>query len=63
MNHSMYGADHRTHLKIVILGILGATLVAVIGTFAHVSEVDLNTAALVKVDHSTTLSGRLPAIR
>ena len=31
MNHSLYSADARTHLKIVILGLVCATLVAVIG--------------------------------
>jgi hypothetical protein len=63
MNHSMYDADRRTHLKIVALGLLGAILVMVIGTFAHVSDVDLGTAPLVKAGQSTTLSGHLPAIR
>jgi len=28
MNHSMYSADGRTHLKIVVIGLLCATLVA-----------------------------------
>ena len=63
MNYSMYGADRRTHLKIVALGLLCAILVMVIGTFAHVSDVDLGTAPLVKAGQSTTLSGHLPAIR
>ncbi len=63
MNHSIYNADHRTHLKIVVLGLLGAILVTVVGTFAHVSDIDLGTAPLVKATHSTTVSGRLPAIR
>ena len=63
MAHSMYGADARTHLKIVVLGLLGAILVTVVGTFAHVSDIDLGTAPLVKASHSTTVSGRLPAIR
>ena len=63
MNHSIYNADHRTHLKIVVLGLLGAILVTVVGTFAHVSDIDLGTAPLVKASHSTTVSGRLPAIR
>jgi len=50
-------------LKIVVLGLLGAILVTVVGTFAHVSDIDLGTAPLVKASHSTTVSGRLPAIR
>jgi len=63
MNHSMYGADRRTHLKIVVVGLLCATLVAAVGIFAHVSDVDLGTAPLVKAGQPTALSGRLPAIR
>ncbi len=63
MNHSIYSANRRTHLKIVLLGLLGAIFVTVVGTFAHVSDIDLGTAPLVKASHSTTVSGRLPAIR
>jgi hypothetical protein len=63
MNHSIYNADRRTHLKIVIVGLLCATLVAVIGVFAHVNDIDLGTAPLVKAGQSTVLSGRLSAIR
>ncbi|MGA3309691.1 MAG: hypothetical protein ABSD08_13920 [Xanthobacteraceae bacterium] len=63
MNHSMYSADRSTHLKIVVVGLLCATLVAGVGIFAHVSELDLGTAPLVKAGQSTTVSGHLPAIR
>ncbi len=63
MNYLIYSANRRTHLKIVVLGLLGAILVTVVGTFAHVSDIDLGTAPLVKAGQSTTLSGRLPAIR
>jgi len=64
MNHSMYSADRNTHLKIVVLGLLCATVVAVVGIFAHVrSDIDLGTAALVKAGRPTTLSGHVPNIR
>jgi len=64
VNHSIYSADRSTHLKIVVVGVLCATLVAAVGTFAHVSNgVDLGTAALVKPDQARTLSGQLPVIR
>ncbi|HUC70152.1 MAG TPA: hypothetical protein VMS01_03065 [Stellaceae bacterium] len=64
MNHSMYSADRGTHVKIVILGLVCATMVAVIGIFAHVSSnIDLGTAALVKAGQPTTLSGQAPTIR
>jgi hypothetical protein len=59
----MYGADRRTHLKIVVVSLFCAALVSAVGVFAHVSDVDLGTAPLVKAGHSTTLSGNLRAIR
>jgi hypothetical protein len=63
MNHSMYSADRGTHLKIVVIGLLCATLVAFVGIFAHVSDIDLGTAALVKAGQPTTVSGHIPTIR
>jgi hypothetical protein len=63
MNHSMYSADRRTHLKIVVIGLVCATVVAVVGIFANVHDVDLGTAPLVKAGQLTAVSGRLPAIR
>ena len=64
MNHSMYSADRVTHLKIVVIGIACATVVAVVGIFANVGGgLDLGTAPLVKAGQTTTLSGHLPAIR
>jgi hypothetical protein len=59
MNHSMYGADRRTHLKIVIVGLLCATLVAAVGIFAHVSDIDLGTSP-IKAGQPTAMSGQLP---
>ena len=61
MNHSMYNADRRTHLKIVVIGLLCATVVAAVGIFAHVSDVDLGTAPLVKAGQPTAVTGHLPA--
>ena len=63
MNHSMYSADRRTHLKIVVIGLLCAIVVAAVGIFARVSDVDLGTAPLVKAGQPTAISGHLPAIR
>jgi len=63
MSHSMYGADRRTHLKIVVVGLACATLVAVVGIFAHVSDIDLGTAPLVKAGQPTAVSGHMPTIR
>jgi hypothetical protein len=63
MNHSMYSADRGTHLKIVVIGLVCAIMVAAVGIFARVSDVDLGTAPLVKAGQPTAVSGRLPAIR
>jgi hypothetical protein len=63
MNHSIYSADRATHLKIVVVGLLCAVLVAAIGTFAHISDVDLGTTQLVKAGQPTAVSGRLPDVR
>jgi hypothetical protein len=63
MNHSLYSADRSTHLKIVVVGILCATVVAAVGTFARVSTLDLGTAPLVKAGQPTAITGQLPAIR
>lgn len=63
MNHSMYSADRGTHLKIVVIGLVCATVVAVVGIFAHVNDIDLGTDVLVKAGQPTALSGRMPTIR
>jgi hypothetical protein len=63
MSHSMYSADRGTHLKVVVIGLACATLVALVGIFAHVRDIDLGTAPLVKAGQPTAVSGRLPIIR
>jgi hypothetical protein len=61
MNHSMYSADRATHLKIIVIGLLCATVVAAVGIFAHVGgNIDLGTDILVKAGQPTTFSGHLP---
>lgn len=64
MNYSMYNADRGTHLKILVVGLVCATLVAAVGIFAHISnEVDLGTVPLVRAGQPTAVSGHLPAVR
>lgn len=63
MNHSLYGADRATHLKIVVISLVCAIVVVAVGTFARVSTMDLGTATLVKAGQPTSLSGKLPTIR
>ncbi len=63
MNHSMYSADGRTHLKVVAVGFLCALFVLIDGLSAHLSQIDLGTAPLVKAGGLSIVSGELPAIR
>jgi len=63
MSHSMYAADRGTHLKIVVIGLACAIVVAAVGIFANVGTLDLGTAPLVKAGQQTELSGKLPTIR
>jgi hypothetical protein len=63
MNHSMYSADRATHLKIVVVGLVCATIVACVGIFAHVGTIDLGTAPLVNAGAPTTFSGHIPDVR
>lgn len=63
MSLSMYNADGRTHLKIVVLGLLCAAVVTAVGMFAHVSDIDLGTEPLVRAGHTTAVTGQLPAVR
>ena len=63
MNYSMHASDRRTHLKIVVIGLLGAVVVTCVGIFAHKTEIDLGTEALVKAKQSTIISGQLPVFR
>jgi hypothetical protein len=46
-----------------VIGLLCATVVAAVGIFANVRDIDLGTAPLVKAGQPTAVSGKLPAIR
>jgi hypothetical protein len=63
MSHSIYNAERGTHLKIVVVGLLFAVVVAAVGKFARVSDLDLGTEPLVRAGHATVVTGRLPAVR
>jgi hypothetical protein len=59
MNHSMYSADRTSHIKIVLLALLAATVVAAVSIFARVSE---DPAQITKATQLVTVSGHSPAI-
>ena len=63
MSHSIYAADGRTHVKIVAVSLVCATLVAAVGVFAHVSAPDPVVAGLIKAGRTTVVGGHLPVIR
>jgi hypothetical protein len=62
MNHSMYGADRKTHIKIVVVGLLCACFVLIVGVLAHTAQIDLGTAPLVKAGGPSVIGGQPPVI-
>jgi len=62
MNHSMYSADRGTHLRIVVIALACAIVVAAVGIFSHISALDLGTAPLIKAGQPTMVSGQLPSV-
>jgi hypothetical protein len=63
MDYSIYSANRKTHLKIVVVGLLCAAVVAAVGKFSNISSLDLGTAPLFKAGQPVSVSGNLPAIR
>jgi len=55
MNWSMYNADKSTHLKIVVVGLAAALLIAVIGISAR--DLNLGTDILVAQSPSVIKAG------
>ena len=55
MNWSMYHADRTTHLKILVVGLAAALLIAVIGISAH--ELNLGTDILTAKAPSVIKAG------
>ena len=60
MNHSMYHADRTTHLKIVVMALLCATMVASVGICA---QLDDSHVQIIRVTQPVMVGGHLPAIR
>ena len=63
MNWSIYSADRGTHLKIVVVGLSFALLVAIIGISAHELNLgtDIMTAqapSVIQADRTTAFSAR-----
>ena len=54
MNHSMYGADRATHVRVVVLGLMAAITMATFGLSLHLYAKDAptETVATLKVGKS-----------
>jgi hypothetical protein len=67
MNSSMFTADRMTHLKIVVVSLVCATLVAGIGIAARVSDSATGLQASTPVPKAgapvTSATGSVPVIR
>jgi hypothetical protein len=57
MTHSLIGADRNTHLKIVVVALVGAIAVVTVGIAARVSDTSAMTAQ-VKTDGPVLKAGK-----
>ena len=58
MNHSFYSADRATHLKIVVVALFAATVVAGIGITARVTDPD----SFAQVDRAQVIKAGKPVM-
>lgn len=57
MNHSIYSADRMTHLKIVVVALAAAVVVAAVGISARVSsDGSFQTARVIKAGQPMALT-------
>lgn len=57
MNHSIYSADRTTHLKIVVVALAAAVVVAAVGISARVNNDDgFQTAGVIKAGKPMTVT-------
>ena len=62
MNHSFYSADRVTHLKIVVVALVAATVVAVVGITSRVSGGDDLQASVVKAHRTVALTSTMGSV-
>jgi hypothetical protein len=63
MNHSIYGADRLTHLKIVIVALIAATLVAGVGIAARTSSGEPPAVSASMQSQGRVAQGYAPVIK
>jgi hypothetical protein len=62
MNHSMYGADRLTHLKIVVVALIGAILVAGVGIAARGTAEETSVVAMRGQGHGPVIRAGAPVM-
>ncbi len=58
MNHSMYGADRATHLKVVVVALVAGVVVAGLGISARINSDDgyAQSARVIKAGQPVTIT-------
>ncbi|MGO4714683.1 hypothetical protein [Bradyrhizobium sp. 2TAF24] len=64
MNHSIYSADRSTHLKIVVVALVAAIVVAGVGITAHIgADEGTQTARVIKAGKPVVLTSTGSVVR
>jgi hypothetical protein len=65
MNHSIYSADRMTHLKIVVMALVAAIVVAGVGISARATSDDgyAQTAHVIKAGKAVTVTSNAGTVR
>jgi hypothetical protein len=63
VNHSFYSADRMTHLKIVVVALVAATMVAGVGIASRVSSYDGAQARVIKAGKPVVLTSTDAVVR
>ncbi len=64
MNHSIYSADRSTHLKVVVVALFAAIVVAGVGITAHLNSDDnVQTARVIKAGKPVALTSSSSLVR
>jgi hypothetical protein len=62
MNHSLYGADRLTHLKIVVVALIGGILVAGVGIAARGTADETSVVSLRSQGHGPVIRAGAPVV-
>ncbi len=62
MNHSFYSADRMTHLKIVVVALFAATVVAGVGILSRPGSDDVQAARVIKAGKPVAITSSSDAI-